>query len=236
MSVGFFYVDESYNAEKFCLSAFCIRHSDWRDCFKMVHEHRRNLKQDHGVFIRKEIHAHELVGGRGNIASDVINKHARSRIFLGLLNLIAQMPNVMLFNVCLEVTGRRDPQLDAWERLLNRIERTMREFETRESVNRKRLLSLLPFSVSQRTTEEIKNRLLPYSPRALIFADEGRETEITKVFRKMNVYNPIPSRYGGWGGDPSKSIPLERIIEDPIFKKSHHSFFIQLADCAAFPS
>ena len=27
---------------------------------------------------------------------------------------------------------------------------------------------------------------------------------------------------------------LERIIEDPVFKKSHHSFLIQLADCVAF--
>jgi Protein of unknown function (DUF3800) len=234
MSVRFFYVDESYNTEKFCLSAICIKHSDWRACFKMAQEHRRNLKEDHGVFVRKEIHAHELVGGRGNIATSTVNKHTRSRIFFGLLNLIAQMPEVRLFNVCLDVKGRRDPQLDAWDRLLNRIERTMLEFEKREAITRKRLLAALPFTLPEEVSKEIRLRLLSYSPRAIIVADEGREQELTKVFRKMSVFNPIPSRYGGWAEGSSKSIPVERIIEDPIFKKSHHSFLIQLADCAAF--
>lgn len=32
----------------------------------------------------------------------------------------------------------------------------------------------------------------------------------------------------------TKNIPLERIIEDPVFKQSHQSYMIQLADCVAF--
>jgi hypothetical protein len=85
-------------------------------------------------------------------------------------------------------------------------------------------------------SDAISRRLLLYHPRAMIFADEGRARELTKVFRKMTVFNPIPSQFGMWPspGSTSKSIPLQRIIEDPVFKKSHHSFFIQLADCAAF--
>ena len=27
---------------------------------------------------------------------------------------------------------------------------------------------------------------------------------------------------------------MERVIEDPVFKKSHQSYFVQLADCVAF--
>ena len=233
MSVRFFYVDESWNAEKFCLSAICIRHADWRACFKKAQEHRRNLKQDHGVYVRKEIHAHELVGGRGKIAAEVINKHTRSRIYWGLLNLIAEMP-VQIFNVCLDMKGRKDPQLDAWDRLLNRVERCMLGFEKQEARNRKRLLSALPSSMAEKDRSDIGVRLLAYAPGAMIFADEGREQELTKVFRKMTVFNPIPSQFGTWSEGSSKSIPLERIIEDPVFKKSHQSFFIQLADCAAF--
>ena len=57
----------------------------------------------------------------------------------------------------------------------------------------------------------------------MVFADEGRETEITKALRKMSVFNPIPSKLGDWGaGAKSKNIPVERVIEDPVFKKSHH--------------
>src|SRR5207253_6841889 len=59
--------------------------------------------------------------------------------------------------------------------------------------------------------------------------------EITRALRKMSVYNPIPSKVGDWGGGvAAKNIPVQRVIEDPIFKKSHQSYFIQLADAVAY--
>lgn len=112
MAVRCFYVDESYVREKFCLSAISIRHNRWRECFDRVQQHRRRLNQDHGIFIRKEIHAHEFVAGRGRISEQIIGKHARSRIFHGLLTLVAELPEVAVFNVCIEVKGRKDPQFD----------------------------------------------------------------------------------------------------------------------------
>lgn len=107
MSVRCFYVDESYDREKFCLSAISVRHNRWRECFDRVQQHRRLLNQDHGIFIRKEIHAHEFVAGRGRISDEIIGKHARSRIFHGLLMLVAELPEVAVFNVCIEVKGRK---------------------------------------------------------------------------------------------------------------------------------
>ena len=68
----------------------------------------------------------------------------------------------------------------------------------------------------------------------MIFSDEGKETQITRAFRKMGVFNPIPSQYGQWPGGATKNIPITHIIEEPTFKKSHQSFLIQLADCVAF--
>jgi len=51
----------------------------------------------------------------------------------------------------------------------------------------------------------------------------------------MSVYNPIPSMIGDWGGGTkTKNIPIQRVIEDPVFKKSHQSYFIQLADAVAY--
>ena len=234
MSVRFFYVDESYDADRFCLSAVGILHREWHTCFKLVQEHRRLLKRDHGIFIRKEIHARELVSGRGKIADAMIGKHARSRIFHGLLRLVATLPDVRVLNVCLECKGRKDPQLDAWDRLLNRIERTMRNIEQTEIPYRKRMVSRLSSDTREEDQKAIEARLLKFAPRSSIIADESREQEITKVFRKMTVFNPIPSQFGGWSGGKAKNIPLERIIEDPVFKPSHQSFFVQLADCVAF--
>ena len=211
MAVRFFYVDESYDAKKFCLSAISIRYNEWHESFKLVQEYRRALKAKYGIYIRKEIHARELISGRGKIANQMISKHDRTRIFYGLLQMIASLPHVWLFNICLDVNDYEDIQIKAWDRLLNRIERTMLEAE-----------------------KKWFRSFGAYRPRAMIFADEGKEFQITRAFRKRAVFNPIPSAHGGWPEGKSKNIPIQRIIEDPIFKKSHQSFLIQLADCAAF--
>jgi hypothetical protein len=235
MSVRFFYVDESFDADKFCLSAIGIRHVDWRACFERVRQHRTLLKQDHGIFLRKEIHSQEFVSGRGRIADRIIGKHERTRIFEGLLRLVAQLPKVMVINICLEKKGRRNVQLDAWDRLMNRIERTMLSLEERELPLRRDLAAQIGPEVPEGARQKIEERLGQYRPVALIFADEGRELEITKALRKMSVFNPIPSMVGDWGGGAkAKNIPIQRVVEDPVFKKSHQSYFIQLADAVAF--
>ena len=52
---------------------------------------------------------------------------------------------------------------------------------------------------------------------------------------KCGVYNYIPSQFGQWQpGVSARNIPTDRIIEDPVFKKSQRSYFLQLADCVAF--
>lgn len=235
MSVRFFYVDESYDDKRFCLSAIGLRHADWRNCFIQIKQHRSILKQDHGIFVSKEIHAHELVGGRGRISDRVIGKYDRSQIFEGLLTLVAKLPNVMVINICLEVAGRSNPQLDAWDRLMNRIERTLLEMENRELPLRRRLVEEASRHLSPTDARELSIRLNSYCSRAVIVADEGREVEITRTLRKMSVFNPIPSRIGSWSdGKPTKNIPIEHIIEDPVFRESHRSYLVQLADCVAF--
>ena len=235
MTVRLYYIDESYDSEKYCLCAIGIRHGEWRECFNRARQQRSLLKQDHGVFIRKEIHAHEFVNGRGRVSDHSIGKWQRSRIFEQLLLGVAQMPHVMLVNVCIDVAGRSNPQMDAWDRLMNRIERTMLEYERRELPLRRDLLAKLPPEFPETARAEIERRLNYYRPRAIIFADEGREAEITKALRKMSVFNPIPSQFGQWlGGADTMNIPVERVIEDPNFKRSHHSFFLQLADCVAY--
>ncbi|MGB5080746.1 MAG: DUF3800 domain-containing protein [Burkholderiales bacterium] len=203
--------------------------------FRLVRQHRTLLKNDYGIYIRKEIHAQKFVSGRGHVSSQTLGKWQRSRVFLGLLKLIARLPNVFLINVCLSVPGRSNPQIEAWDRLLNRIERTMVAFEERELPLRRTLASDAGASLPADRAHQLGIRLSAYAPRALIFADQGRELEITRAMRKMSIFNPIPSQLGAWGaGQPTKNIPIERVIEDPIFKSSHQSFFIQLADCAAF--
>ena len=71
---------------------------------------------------------------------------------------------------------------------------------------------------------------------AILICDQGKEAAFTKLSRKMMVYNPISSQFGVWKetGTTSKNIPIRRIIEDPFFKDSARSYFIQLVDFAAY--
>lgn len=244
MAVRFFYVDESYDKERFCLSAIAVRHSQWREAFDEIKAHRVQLKTDHGIFLRTELHATEFVGGRGHVSDRRLTKWERSRVFLGILRLVARLPGVMLFNVCLPNKGIARTQIVAWDRLTNRIERTMRALEEQEFPLRSQLAATVnqsvsdhraPAGISRAVAEQIETRLTAYRPRAFIIADEGREREITTAIRKMHVFNPIPSRYGEWAsGARTQNIPTTRIIEDPVFKQSYRSYFLQLADFVAF--
>lgn len=70
---------------------------------------------------------------------------------------------------------------------------------------------------------------------ALMIFDEGQEAQFTKRIRRMRVHNHIPSRLGAWGdGEATRNITVDRIIEDPVFKQSHNSYFIQLVDFCAY--
>lgn len=63
--------------------------------------------------------------------------------------------------------------------------------------------------------------------RAIIISDEGKNFD--RLVRRMRRYNPIQGHYGG-----VLQRPLDRIIEDPVYRKSERSLFIQAADFCAF--
>jgi hypothetical protein len=71
---------------------------------------------------------------------------------------------------------------------------------------------------------------------ALIICDQGKEAAYTRLRRRISRYNPIPSQFGVWldTGETHKNIPIRNIIEDPFFKDSKNSYFIQLVDFCAY--
>jgi len=70
---------------------------------------------------------------------------------------------------------------------------------------------------------------------AILVCDEGKENDYIRIRRRIGMYNPIPSGHGTWeNGKRTKNITIDRIIEDPFFKKSEQSYFIQLVDFCAY--
>lgn len=240
-STWIYYVDESHDPDKFALVGLGLRVSEWRSAYDAVKQFRSKLWASDGIRNSVEIHARDLVAGRGNIAWErdgtriPIDRRRRAQIYSSFLALTAALPSLHMINICLDVKGRKDPELDAWDRLFNRINRTAEERNRREHQMRNGLLRRVQRHLEDRNFDRLGARLIPYGAHVMVIADEGRQRDIERMRRKMAVINYVPSRYGSWGnGNKAKNIPLAHFVEDALFRDSSRSHFIQLADCAAF--
>jgi hypothetical protein len=63
-----------------------------------------------------------------------------------------------------------------------------------------------------------------------VLPDEGHGEFIRKKIRAMRRYNNVPSAFGG----PSLDRKAQNIVEDSSDRRSHESYFIQLADLNAY--
>jgi Protein of unknown function (DUF3800) len=189
------YIDDSGDEETRVFSVLSIPMVSWNEYFQTVKSFRHELRKKEGIYVSVELHATDFVGGRGRISKTTIPKGARCRIFGETLAFISSLSEARLFNAA----GAKREETKIFERLLNRINRTMKAWDS----------------------------------NALLVSDEGKD--YTSLVRRMRVFNPISSKYGEWeDGSMTKNIPLDRIIEDLFFRKSHRSYFIQLADFCAY--
>lgn len=79
----------------------------------------------------------------------------------------------------------------------------------------------------ERLCNRIQTNMEKKGSRAIIISDEGKNYD--GLVRRMRRHNPIPSRFGG-----TVRRPLDRIVEDIVYRKSERSLFIQAADFCAF--
>ena len=69
---------------------------------------------------------------------------------------------------------------------------------------------------------------------AFLIFDEVREEPITRLYRRLRVHNPIPSRHEAWDdGSPTRNIPLDRVIGGPYFRSAEDDHLLQLAGFVA---
>lgn len=80
----------------------------------------------------------------------------------------------------------------------------------------------------ERLITRIHKTMSAWGSHAMLICDEGKEAEYTKLSRQLSVWNPI--RVGG----RTINVATTRFIEDPFFKKSDRSYFIQLADFCSY--
>ena len=186
----FVYFDESKHENKlFVYSALIVDSGDWNAAFAAVKQMRQELRRDHGIYMRQELHAWKFAAGKGQIADKPILKPERADIFRKMLIFIATYG-------CFKIISSVNvDEFFAFDRIINRINRTAEA----------------------------------YGQYAILICDEGQEVQFRRRLRKMHVHNPIPSDRGIWEdtGSTTKNITIDRILEDPFFRDSSTSYFVQ---------
>ena len=204
-----YYIDESEGPRCYVRTALGVDAEGWNDLHALVRNWRLELKERYAVPTDRELHACDLLAGRGKL-SRIDGEDRRlspgrgAEIFAQGLRLVEKaartIGGVEVVNVCL-----RKAEVMAYER-----------------VSLDRLLNRINSSVASA------------NGHAFLIFDEGREEMVSRLYRRLRSRNPVPSKYEIWeDGGRTKDIPIERVIGGPAFRSSHSDHLLQMADLIA---
>jgi hypothetical protein len=203
------YVDESGDtglvnspSPFFCLSGIVVHERRWRDFVNQLAAFRRTLKSVYGLPVRAELHASEYI--RQPVYG--LTKFERLSILRNTLDELAKMPDILVTNVVVDKstkTAGYDVFQNAWGTLFQRFENTL-------------LHGNYPGAFKD--------------DYGIVLTDATAGEKLSRMVRRMSVYNPIPSSFG----NQSRNMPIKKIIEDPHGKDSKSSLPVQAADICAY--
>ncbi len=180
------------------------RRERWDGLHDRVQDWRRALAGDYSVPTSRELHACDLLAGRGKLAR-IDNTGRRltpeqgAEIFMDGLCIIENaahsLGGIDVVNVCLRKADVKGYERVSLIRLLNRIN---------------------PSVAADGRCDH------------LIF-DEGGERMIRRLNGRFRIRNPVPSKYVVWeDGQTTKDIPIERIIGGPSFQSFQDDDLLQM--------
>ena len=204
-----YYIDESEGPRYYVRSALGVNAERWNGLHGRIQDWRTALAGDYSVPASRELHACDLLAGRGNLAR-IDNAGRRltteqgAEIFMDGLRIIENaaqsLGGIEVVNVCLRKADVKGYEQVSLNRLLNRIN----------------------------TSVAADGRY------AHLIFDEGGERMVRRLYGRLRGRNPVPSRYEVWeDGQATKDIPIERIIGGPSFRSSQDDDLLQMADLIA---
>ncbi len=208
------YVDESGDVglinsptRYFVLTGLVVHELRWKEYLDQMLDFRKRMKQIYGLRMRDEIHASEMIRRPGKLA--YIKRHNRLAIIRAFAKELSTMPDINIINIVIDKQGK-DTSYDvfakAWTALLQRFENTLSNRKFRGPANP--------------------------DERGIVFPDRTDDKKLTKLLRSLRRYNPIPNKPDY--GKGYRNLKISKIIEDPNFRESTHSFYIQAADLTAY--
>ena len=207
------YVDESGDcgmvnspSRHFLLSGLIIHQSYWRCYLDRLIAFRRRMKAVYGLYMREEIHARAFIQKPGTSLIH-IPRHNRLAILRGLADEMASLENVDLIHVVVDKMHKHatyDVFTIAWTTLIQRFENTLRH----------------------------NNFKGPPDDAGIIFPDNTDNKKLQSLLRRLRRFNPIPNLPAF--GTGYRNLTLSKIVEDPNFRDSSDSYFVQCADLSAY--
>ena len=204
-----YYIDESEGPRYYIRSALGVDAERWNDLFGNIQEWRRELGESHGIPQDRELHACDLLAGRGMLArnggaNERLAPRQGAEVFTDGLRRIedaaSNIGGVEVINVCLRKPDVRAYEKVSLDRLLNRINASVKAA----------------------------------GRHAFLIFDEGKERMITRAYRRLRIFNPVPSQYERWEeGERTRNIPVENVIGGPAFRSSDSDYLLQMADLIA---
>ncbi len=210
------YVDESGDigmtdspSRYFVLSGLVVHELRWSQYHQQLVEFRRRMKQKYGLLMREEIHAARMITQPGALVR--MKVYDRIAIIREFADELATMSDLRIINVVVDKEKVREKfgtDYDvfnvAWTALIQRFENT---------------ISNKKFPGPQNPID-----------KGVIYPDHTDDRKLTQLLRRMRYFNYVPSKF-----TPSaRNLKLKYIMEDPSFRDSAQSYYLQCADLAAF--
>ncbi len=204
-----YYLDERESARYHLRSALGVDAERWNDLFLAVRDWRQELRKRYRIPATVELLPLDLLGppeGPGCEERDGwVSPEEGADIFRGGLRL-------------LEEAARRGGGIELINICLDKGGRGRTD-----EVSLGRLLTRINTSAAGA------------GRHAFLIFDGVHEEPITRLYRRLRVYNPIPSRYEVWeDGAPTRNIPLARVIGGPAFRSAEDDHLLQLAGFVAY--
>jgi len=211
----FLYVDESGDSELlnspppyyFVLTGLVIHELRWQQYLEQMINFRRRMKTSFNLPVRSEIHSAQMIRRPGALIT--IPRNDRASILRYFARELAQMNDLNVINIVVDKRHKTPPYdvtTNAWTALLQRFSNTISH----------------------------RNFKGPTNPdeRGMVIPDMSEVKKITGIMRRMRHYNPVPNQQSYGGG--YRNLTVSNVVEDPFFKDSAESHFIQAADLCAY--
>lgn len=205
------YVDESGDcgltgpSGYYSLCGIVVHELRWRPYLDQLIDFRRRMKTQYGLGIRDEIHSGPFIHDMAYLPG--LSKHDKLSILRHFTNELAGMSDLSVIPILIDKstkTAGYDVFEWAWKLLIQRFENAI--------------------------TARNLNGPMNADERGILLPDKTSEVKLTKLLRKIRRYNPIPHK----GRSGTYNQPVQMIVEDPCFRDSKASYFIQAADLAAY--